>query len=227
MKPTRDSDVTEVDAQMEPARKAGPARPLDSAAMARSILHRWWIVAGAAILGLVVAMILTTTQRPLYRASATTVVTPSSQIRDTGDLLRSLETLERRTVVATFSRIAATPETRAAAAKGMGMDEGSLSGYRIQGSVVPSTNIIRIDVEGPEAEMVADLANAAAEVTHTEARNLYRLYAMKTLARAATPRRPVHPDKRRNLLTGVVLGLLGGCAAALAFPMIAPRFRRR
>jgi capsular polysaccharide biosynthesis protein len=204
----------------------GRRRLLDSTAMARAILHRWWIVAAAAILGLGIAAILTTMQKPLYRAGTTMVVTPSSQIRDTGDILRSLETLERRSVVATFSRIAATPETRAAAARGLGVDERSLAAYRIQGSVVPNTNIIRIDVEGPDAAMAADVANAAAEVTHTEARSLYRIYAMKTLASAAAPTRPVHPDRRRNLLVGFVLGVLAGCAAAVAVPMLAPRLGR-
>jgi capsular polysaccharide biosynthesis protein len=231
MRPSRDADVTEVDSvpPMEPAASGEmpkPGRPWDSTAMARAILHRWWMVAAAAMLGVVIAVILTTMQKPLYRAGTTMVVTPSSQIRDTGDILRSLETLERRSIVATFSRIAATSETRAAAARGLGVEEQSLAAYRIQGSVVPNTNIIRIDVEGPDADMSADVANAAAEVTHSEARSLYRIYAMKTLASATAPSRPVHPDRRRNLLVGFVLGVLAGCAAAVAAPLVAPRLRR-
>lgn len=193
---------------------------------ARALWKGWWIVGAAVILSLLAATVLTRRQTPLYRASTTLVVMPSPQMRDTGDVLRSLETLERRTVVATFSKIPAAPETRTAAAKGLGLDESALSRYRIQGSVVPNTNLIRIDVEGPQREVVAELANAVGEVTNTEARSLYRIYTMKTLARAVPPSRPIHPDKRRNYLVALVLGMLIGSGAALALPYLTLQLRR-
>lgn len=184
------------------------------------------MIVAAIVLALLIAALLSRGQVPLYRTSTTLIVVPARETKDTGDILKTLETLERRTVVATFAKIPSAPETRAAAAKSLSLGENALGGYRIEGSVVPNTNIIRIDVEGSNGNTVADVANAAAAVTNTRARALYRIYTMETLARALPQSRPIHPDGRRNYLVALVLGGLAGCAAALSWPYVTVRLRQ-
>ncbi len=198
----------------------------DSDRVSAAIREGWWIILAGIALALLLAAMLSRGQRPLYRTSTTLIVVPAPQTKETGDILRSLETLERRTVVATFARIPSAPETRAEAAKRLSLDENALAGYRIEASVVPNTNIIRIDVEGSDGKTVADVANAAAAVTNTQARALYRIYTMEPLARALPSSRPIHPDSRRNYLVALALGAFAGCVGALSWPVLSVRLRQ-
>ena len=106
-----------------------------------------------------------------------------------------------------------TPEMRFAVAERIGLDSSQAGSLRITASVVPNTNILRIDVDGADPEQVADAANATAEVTRDEARSLYRIFTMRTLEAARPPTRPAHPDPRRNMTVAAILGVF---AAGLA-----------
>jgi capsular polysaccharide biosynthesis protein len=188
----------------------------NDSSFATAILRGWWIILLIIVLSLVTAGLLTARQTPVYQSSGMLVAAPSSMASDTGEIIRSLETLERRTVIATFARIPTTREMREAVALELEVPAGQLRGYRINGSVVPNTNIIRIDVEGGDPEMVAKVANAVGDVTARESRDLYRVYSLRWLARANPARRPSFPDPQRNYLVGGVTGLVLGVAAALA-----------
>lgn len=185
--------------------------------------RRWWVPLLLAAAAVAAAGVSTAGQQAVYTTHATLVVTPSSRVSDTTDVLRSLETLERRTIVATFARLAARAETRDRAAEAMGVEAGELRRYRISGSVVPNTNLIRVEVRGPEAETVATLADAAGEVIREEGRRLYRVYSLRTVAAAETPRRPARPDRQRNLVVAAVVGLFIGVLGAVALEAFSTR----
>ena len=175
----------------------------------------WWVVVLLIVLALVTAYFVTARQESVYESSAMLIVAPSSETREADDILRGLDTLERRTVIATFARIPATLEVREAVALELGVEPKAVRPYKIHGSVVPSTNILRISVEGPNPETAASVANAAAEITAAEARQLYRVYSMRVMARATPRGTPTFPDPQRNMLVGGAVGLFLGIAAAL------------
>lgn len=185
----------------------------------------WWIVLLAALVGVGSAWFFTRQESPRYLASATLVATLSSNIDDTGDLLRGVETLERRSVIATFAKIPGRVETKEAAAHDMGVEPDDLRAYWIGGAVIPYTNLVRVDVRGPDPERTARLANEAAEITRQEARSLYRVFTLRHLERADPPRRPESPEPTRNLLVGGILGLFAGLALALAAEVVRSRQR--
>ena len=181
-----------------------------------ALRRNWPIVAVALALAFVATIFITARQTPVYEASAQLVATPSPAIADPDDVVRALETLERRTIVATFARMASTEESRNAVAQSLRLDPRRAREFRTAGSVVPNTNIIRIDTRGPDPKLAASIANAAAGRTAREAETLYRVFSLRFLAQATPPRGPVHPDRRRNFLVGAALGLFFGVAAALA-----------
>ncbi len=162
----------------------------------------------------------TSRQQPVYRATTMLVVTPNTRVEEVADIMRGLETLERRTVLATFARIPMAPEMLPAAAERLERDTAELASYRIAASVVPSTNIIRIDVDGPAPHLAADMANAAAAQTRDEAGSIYRIFTMRTLAEARPGTRPVHPDPRRNLTVAVILGAFAAGLAVFALDRV-------
>jgi capsular polysaccharide biosynthesis protein len=106
-------------------------------------------------------------------------------------------------------------------AKRLGL-ASTLPGWRVEGSVLPNTNMIRIDAEGPEAGRAAEVANVAAEITSHEARSLYRIFTMKWLSTASVPSRPSEPDLRRNLLVAAAIGMLLGVLGAIGLRRFRP-----
>ena len=164
---------------------------------------------------LAAAAFYTARQQPVYRATTILAVVPTADVQGTEEILRSLDTLERRTVVATFAKVASTAATRKAAAQALALPPRALRAYRMRGSVMPNTNIIQLEVDGPDPRTAAALANAAAAVTLREARRMYRIYGMRTLEEAAPSRHPVYPTPRRNYVVAAVLGLFVGALAAL------------
>ncbi len=180
----------------------------------RRMLTRWWWVP-VVMLGVSVAAGLwwTSLQPRTYRASAMLAVVPNTSVQADADVLRSLDALERRTLLATFARLPGTRETRMAVADALHLDPRRVMTYAFGASVLPSTNIIRIDVDGPDPALAAQLANAAGEIAATEARSLYRIYTMRPIAAAMAPARPIHPDSNRNSLAAGVVGLFIGALA--------------
>ena len=56
----------------------------------------------------------------------------------------------------------------------------------------------------------------------TQARALYRIYTMRRLSPAEPARRPVRPDRGRNLVAGALVGLFVGLLAAVAGERLRP-----
>jgi hypothetical protein len=196
------------------------ARPAPQPMLAHGApANRRWLSAGLWILPLVLtlsvgtAYIVTSRQTPTFRSSATLVLVPDARILEGPDLLRSLETLERRTVIATFAQLPSADRIRLAAARDIGLRPDSLGYFPSQALVIPNTNLIRIEAEGPDAVRAAAFANALAAVTTAEATAMYRVFAMTTLTAAAQPTAPVAPNPRRAVALAAILGAFLGVAA--------------
>ena len=205
------------------ARHAVRAKPDRSigARYLQAIKRRWWIAVVMVALSIGAAAFVTARQTPVYRSSAMMVLAPSTLVESNTDLLRSLETLERRTIVATVARIPATPDTRLAVAERLGPDAEDVRRYRITGSVLPYTHVIRVDATGPDPVRAAEIANAAALVTREKARSIYRIYSMRDLAKAVPRRGPVFPDPQRNYLVAAILGLVLGLVTIFSVDRLA------
>jgi glycosyltransferase involved in cell wall biosynthesis/capsular polysaccharide biosynthesis protein len=186
----------------------------------RALRRWWWLPVATALVCTAAALLATSRETPRYAATATAIVAPTQDLVDSSELLRSFDTLERRTVVATFARIASTREIREAAGEELGLTSAQLRGHRLSASVISSTNLIHLRAEGPDPEVVAALANAATLVTEAEVRRLYRIFTLHPVETATRPSGPVHPDPQRNSGVGLVLGLLLGVFAAIAIEAI-------
>lgn len=186
----------------------------------RTLLARWWVVLVVTLTCLGASYFYTSKQRSVYRAKTTVVVRPSSEVSKVSEILRSLDTLERRSVIATFAKIPGTARTRESIAKRLDEKPRTIRRYSIRGSVVPNTNLITIEVHGPDRARVADVANAAASKMRRDARRLYRIFALDVLEKAKPARRRVYPDPQRNYVAAGILGLFLGCGAALAFDQL-------
>lgn len=187
------------------------------------LARRSWIVAVAVVVSLGAALLLSARQAPRYTATTTWVVTPATSIQDPSDVLRSLDTLERRTIVATFARLPGTSTVRADVAERLALDRGGLRAYSLRGSVVPYTNLIRFEAEGPDAEIAVSAADGLARQIRNEAISLYRIYTLREVEPAYASR--THPDTGRNLVVGSLIGLFVGIGL-IAVPLLLPEARQ-
>jgi capsular polysaccharide biosynthesis protein len=175
----------------------------------------------ASIVSVGSAAVLTAGQQRIYRAKTTQVVVPNSRVQGTADIIRSIDTLNRRNVLATIAQIPLTVETREKAAEALGLDKTELARYAVRSRVLPNTNLITIEVQGPDPQKAADVANIFAAVTQDAGRELYRIFKIDTFGKATPEARPVFPEASKNLLVGAVLGLFIGIVGA----WLAERFR--
>lgn len=187
----------------------------------RAVRARWAIIAVTVIASLMAVTFFTARITPLYRAVASATVAPAPHLTESGELQRSLETLERRTVVATFVLLAGARETKLRAASALRLDTAAVGAYRVSASVAPSTNVLRIQVEGPDPRRASDLANSISQVTGATASQLYRLFAIQPLDPSTPPLQPAHPNGLRNAVVAGILGLFIGLLVAVGVEMLA------
>lgn len=187
----------------------------------RALRSRWWVVVLMVVSSLVAARVFTARQTPVYRVQASSTVIPSAQVKEPAELLRSLETLERRTLVATFALLAGSRATRQEALTSLQLTPADVAGYRVSAAVAPNTNVIRIVVEGADASRASDLANAVAQVTARRSSELYRMYTLQPLDESTPARAPAYPNGKRNAVVAAIIGLFLGLAGAVGAEALA------
>jgi hypothetical protein len=178
------------------------------------VARRWKPVLGAALIGMIIAWILTALEPDRYRATLLAAVAPLSETLDSTDVLRGVEVLEQRTVVATVAALASTPATS--------VIQAGDADYSIDASVLPNTNLVRIEVVGGDAARATAIANRLPAVLDRHTRNMFKLYGVKPVSPAIQPTEPISTGSGRAILAGLLIGFVIGAAIAIAVE----KFRR-
>ncbi len=177
----------------------------------------WWLILSAFAFGFGATAAFTSLRAPTYRATTTLVVGPNESLKTPREVVDSLNTLDRRSVVATFAKLPSSRTVRERAQGQLQLNEAQLKPYDVRTVVVPDTNVLEVSVEGPDPRLTAALADAVAQQTTQYTREFYDIYGMKVLDRAQEPTERVGPGLSRTLLVGAVLGLLIGVGVASVF----------
>jgi len=187
---------------------AQPPAPLMSIAedVTRAVMTHWR-VAGLVALGVtLLAWLFAAVQPKQYRAIALGAVVPAAEQLSTSDLVRGVDSLERRVIVASVTALVTAPATQQAAGS---VDDASISAY-----VLPNTNLFRVEVEAADPARAAAIANRLIPSLNTTARAMYKVYGVTLVSPATPPRKHVRPRAGRAALAGLALGTLAGIAAA-------------
>ena len=171
-----------------------------------SVARHWKVAALIAAAVTVIAWLAAAVQPKRYRATAIAAAAPLADQLTSTDLIRGVDTLERRVVVSSLAALAGAPVTQRQARAG--------DDYRITALVLPNTNLFRIEVEGPDAKRTAAIANQVPAILSAQARAMYRLYGVSLVSGATAPERAALPRVGRALAAGLVLGAFLGIAAA-------------
>jgi diguanylate cyclase (GGDEF)-like protein len=172
----------------------------------------WWVIVLAALVAVSVSLGLSYLATPQYQATASFIITPSATLTVGRDVVNSLDTLDRRSIVSTFAEVMNSRRIVDDAATSVGVNEKALEDYEILAVVLPESSVLELDVSGPDPKITADLTNAIGAEAIKFSRGFNQVYDLNFLDTAVAPEEPFSPQPLRD--AGLAL-LLGAAAGAL------------
>lgn len=181
----------------------------------RMLQRNWWLMLLTAMVALTVSLSISYAAVPLFRSTARFIISPSPSLTTGGDVVRSLDTLDRPSVAATYAEVMNSDRIFVGASESMNLDPLALvENYEIEAVVLPDSSVLELDVSGPDSQTAADLANAVGYQTIDFTRSLNLVYDLNFLDTAAPSSVPFSPEPLRDGVVALVLGI--GVGAILA-----------
>lgn len=179
----------------------------------RRVREGWRVVAGTIVAALLLALLAIALLPKRYEATVLAAVTPAVEGLAAEEVLRGVDTLERRTLVSTIAALASTSGTRTTALQ----PDAAGGDYAIDAIVLPNTNLLEIHVAGPDRSRVAAIANRVPALLSVHARSMYGLYRVTTISPATLPDGAISPRPGRIAAAALILGAILGIVLAYAF----------
>jgi diguanylate cyclase (GGDEF)-like protein len=179
----------------------------------RSLQRGWWIIVLLALAAMNFSLLVSYFTPPVYETSSRFVVSPNAAVySNSWDIVDSLDTLDRRSIINTYKELLASPAVYGTNPELQNMTPAELnSKYSIVAVVVPDTNILKLTVEGPDPEGVVLVANAVGKEALEYINRLYPVYNFNILDEPEMPTKPIRPEPVSNaalaLMIGTVLGM--------------------
>lgn len=181
----------------------------------RTMITRWWIVLPTFLVTFLAALAFTISQKPVYEATATYVVSLRVSPLDDRMLLSALTTLRAPEISGTFVELASSRLITGQAASELGLSDSEQRNVTVSAQSVVGTNLINISAEAPDPAMARDFASAAGRKTAAYVRGLYGTFELQLVDEPILPTSPVRPRVLLNLLMGGLTGLVLGAGLAL------------
>lgn len=178
----------------------------------RMLQRGWWIIALTALAAFNIALFNSYNTTPMYRARSHFLVSPSPTFLAgaNDDLVRSIEALDKRSIVSTYAEILGSKSVFAETVAALNIDAETLSDYVRTAVVLPDASVLELTIEGPNPEMVALLANQVGDHAINQIKGLYLVYDINFLDVATTPSDPFSPMPVRDSAIALVLGAVVG-----------------
>ena len=180
----------------------------------RMLTKGWWIIALTTLVAVNAALIASYLTTPMYVANARFVVSPSPELLG-GDIVDSLATLDKRSIVSTYAEFLNSRRIYLDALQVLRIQEDAMSGYTIQTVVLPDANILELSVSGPDPQLATLVANTMGQRAINYISLIYRAYDISFLDPAVVPTSPVSPQPVRDTGLALALGVIGGMAIAI------------
>jgi len=181
------------------------------------LLRSWWIILLSALVALAVSLGVSYLAVPQYQATARFIINPSAAITTNADVVRSLDTLDRPSVAATYVEVMNSQRVFADSVAALNIDPSnpSLAAYSVQAIVLPSSSVLQLSVSGPNPKVAAELANMIGNQSINYAKRVNSVYSVEFLDAAVPSTVPVSPVPLRDASLALVLGLAGGAILAI------------
>jgi capsular polysaccharide biosynthesis protein len=187
----------------------------------QALLKRfWWVVALATLGALSVSLFISYVTKPNFETRARFLVSPGQFLEDDRDMIDSLDTLDKRSTVATYAAVMGSTSIMDAATEQLAINDEILDGYTVSTNILPEASIIELTVSGSHPQLLATLTNSLGEQGINYIREKYRVYDINFLDRAQVPQQPASPQPLRDALLAAALGFGIGIAAILLWDQV-------
>lgn len=188
---------------------------------ARLVRARWVTVAVTTVVGVLGALALTLLTTPVYQASTRLYVSSTTGV-SVADLYQGNRLSQERVISYTQLVMGQTLAQRTIDKLGLDMSAATLQG-NVKATAKPDTVLIEVKVLDESPVRARDIANGLSDEFVVMARELETPEngsrpdtRVVVEQRAAIPASPVSPNKLRNILAGLALGVLSGVGIAVA-----------
>ncbi len=182
----------------------------------RMLQRSWWIVVVATLAAVMASLVASYVTTPIYQATSRFIVSPSPSLISGGNnLLNSLSTLDKRSIITTYAEILNSPRIHSETFGLLQLDPSKLQNYSYNAVALPDANIIEFSVQGPDPKTVYLLANGIGQHAVEYVQSLYQVYDLTLLDPATTPTVPISPQPLRDAAVALVMGLAIGVVLAL------------
>jgi diguanylate cyclase (GGDEF)-like protein len=184
----------------------------------RAFRRGWWIILLMILVAANVSLVISYFTPLVYQTNVRFIVSPNASIfTSSWDIVSSLDTLDRRSIINTYKELLASSSVygKSPQIQQIGQDVVA-NEYGISVVVVPDTNILTLTVEGPTPQGVVDVARAISSQALGYINQLYPVYNFNVLDDATFPTSPVRPDSVRNAGLAAVLGAIVGLVLAFS-----------
>jgi len=184
----------------------------------------WWIILLTAVAAVVASLIYSSLSPRVYQTTTRYIVSPQEVIlSNQTDYFRSLDTLDRRSIITTYAEVFGSTRIFGEAASSLGESTESLADYSVTAVGLPEASVIQVSVEGQDPMLVMELANAIGERSTEYIEGLYFMYAITLLDAPSVPQGPISPTPVRDALVAGILGLAVGALLAILYVSIIDR----
>jgi diguanylate cyclase (GGDEF)-like protein len=191
----------------------------------RMLQRSWWIIVITTLATLIAALVMAYLTPPTYQATARFIVSPSpSLITGGSNLLNSLSTLDKRSIITTYAEILNSQRIYNDTISLLQLNNVDLSDYRYRAVALPDANIIEFSVTGPDRDTVYTLTNSIGQRAVEYVHGLYQVYELGVLDAAVPPTIPISPQPLRSAGVALVVGLALGVVLALIREMMRTPF---
>ncbi|MFO7680214.1 MAG: Wzz/FepE/Etk N-terminal domain-containing protein [Chloroflexota bacterium] len=181
-----------------------------------ALLRNWWIVVVTAVCAVALTLLINSMTQPVYESRVQLLIAPNMTGFEGRDLIYSMDTLDKRSIVATFVEVLNSGRIRREALDTTGLSAIGGEDYEISAVALPEASVLEVGVTGPNPETTAALADAVALRTISYVSQTYDIYRIELLDPAIAPVIPISPTPLRDASLALFLGLiLGGVLAVL------------
>lgn len=184
----------------------------------------WWLIALSMLIAMAVSFGISYMATPMYKAKASFIITPSAANLGTGrDAVSGLNTLDNRSVVATYAEIMNSDRIYLDALNMLKLDPDAVKNFLISAVVLPDSSVLDLTVSGPNPKAAAEIANAIGTQSIIYTRAYNAVFDMNFLDMATAPPEPFSPQPVRDAgMAALIGGVLGAVLAILSGQIQSP-----
>lgn len=181
----------------------------------RTLMGGWWIVTISALAAVTIALASVLISTPVYQVTARLIVGPDKTLVPSQNLVDTLGTLDKRSIVDTYAEVLNSEHIYDDALQTLHLRPEDLKGYTRSAVVLQNANILELTVIGPDPQTAALLDNTLSQRGIAYIKGLYQPYDLSLLDPAVPSPTPYSPQPIRDIGLALVLGLAVGSVLAL------------